>query len=133
MFHRDVDDFAFVKVFVYLTDVGPKSGPHEFIKGSHRQGGLTQRIDNFQDEDVFSTFDRGDVVQFTGPAGTAFFEDTFGLHRGRKPDDHPRLVFQTLYSLRPLPYGPRRPYLSAAKLAAAAELDPHVNRVYLQF
>src|SRR5690606_13181649 len=34
-FHRDVDDWKFVKLFVYLTDVGPDNGPHVFVKGSH--------------------------------------------------------------------------------------------------
>ena len=36
-FHRDPDDWRFLKLFVYLTDVDAGSGPHEFVAGSHRR------------------------------------------------------------------------------------------------
>ena len=31
LFHRDYESFNFVKLFVYLTDVGKENGPHEYI------------------------------------------------------------------------------------------------------
>lgn len=43
-FHRDPDDWRFLKFFVYLTDVGPESGPHIFVVTSHRsEGGMFAR------------------------------------------------------------------------------------------
>ena len=36
MFHRDIDDYRFIKLFCYLTDVDEASGPHVFVRGSHR-------------------------------------------------------------------------------------------------
>ncbi|MDB5445601.1 MAG: hypothetical protein JWQ97_918, partial [Phenylobacterium sp.] len=35
-FHRDVDDWRFLKLFVYLTDVCEDSGPHCYVRTSHR-------------------------------------------------------------------------------------------------
>lgn len=32
LFHRDVSDYKFVKLFIYLTDVVEESGPHLYIK-----------------------------------------------------------------------------------------------------
>jgi len=34
-FHRDYDDWRFVKLLMYLTDVGAESGPHEYVATSH--------------------------------------------------------------------------------------------------
>ena len=36
IYHRDVDDFRFIKLFVYLTDTSSTTGAHSFIKGSHQ-------------------------------------------------------------------------------------------------
>ena len=35
-FHRDRDDWRSLKFFVYLTEVDETSGPHHFVRGSHR-------------------------------------------------------------------------------------------------
>ena len=39
-FHFDLDRIKWLKIFVYLTDVGPENGPHSFVRGSHRTGGI---------------------------------------------------------------------------------------------
>ena len=39
-YHFDIDRIKWLKVFIYLTDVGPQDGPHSFIEGSHRTGGI---------------------------------------------------------------------------------------------
>src|SRR5690606_8644383 len=38
LFHRDVDDWRFIKLFVYLTDVDAGAGPHVYVPGSHCSG-----------------------------------------------------------------------------------------------
>jgi hypothetical protein len=46
-FHRDMDGYRFCTLFVFLTDVGAKSGAHLFIRQSHRYelvDALVQRV-----------------------------------------------------------------------------------------
>jgi len=43
-FHRDTDDWRFLTLFLYLTDVGPDGGPHEAIPGSHSIDGMKRRL-----------------------------------------------------------------------------------------
>ncbi|RYY22813.1 MAG: hypothetical protein EOP62_22200 [Sphingomonadales bacterium] len=129
MFHRDVDDLRFVKLFVYLTDVTDKSGPHMFVRGSHKSEELSERI-RYSDEAVQDTFPRQDMLTLTGSAGTMFLENTFGLHRGVPPSDEPRLIFQILYSFEEYIGGPKRPVRTVENPFEGVALDPHVNRVY---
>lgn len=129
LFHRDADDLRFVKLFVYLTDVGDDTGPHMFVVGSHRADKLAE-IRRYSDEEVAAAFGTDAIRRFTGPAGTAFLEDTYGMHRGIPPVAGPRLIFQPLYAQRPLIYGPREPVIDAADLPFV--LDPYVNRVLVR-
>lgn len=128
-FHRDVDDWRFVKLFCYLTDVDETAGPHVFVKGSHKQNRLTE-MRRFTDAETTATFGAESLVRFTGPAGTAFLENTYGVHRGTPPAEKPRLIFQVLYSLRPVIYGPKVPLVRAGENGIPNGLDPFINRVY---
>jgi hypothetical protein len=38
-FHRDMEDWRFLKFYVCLTGADPGSGPHLFVRGSRRDGG----------------------------------------------------------------------------------------------
>lgn len=129
LFHRDVDDLRFVKLFVYLTDVTENTGPHVFVDGSHLVDRLTA-IRRYEDDEVEAAFGAERIRRLVGPAGTAFLENTYGMHRGVPPATGPRLIFQPLYALSPLIYGPRRPVIDAA--GAPAGLDPFVNRVFVR-
>lgn len=131
LFHRDVDDLAFLKLFVFLTDVDDESGPHIFAAGSHQKDVLT-RIARYSDEEVEAAVGADKILRLAGPAGTSFIENTYGLHRGLPPTKKPRLVFQPLYTLRPVIYGPKRP-LRPRRASDPAGLDPYVNRVFLSF
>jgi hypothetical protein len=121
IFHRDRDDFRACKLFIYLSDVDPATGPHTFIRHSHRLDGVYQRIpENTPKRDavvgqlfmengrhaqhLVSAFLGRDAVEITGPAGTAFLETTYGYHRGKVPEAGPRLLFQALYTLIPYPH-----------------------------
>ena len=129
LFHRDVDDLQFIKLFVYLTDVGEDTGPHIFVEGWQRIDKLT-RIARYTDEQVAEAFGEDAIRRFTGPAGTAFLENTYGMHRGLPPRAGPRLIFQPLYAQRPLIFGPKRPVISASELSL--KVDPYVNRVFVE-
>lgn len=129
LFHRDVDDWKFVKLFVYLTNVGCADGPHVYVRSSSRSSKLTE-IRRFTDEEVRDAFGLETTVTVTGSAGQGFLEDTFGLHKGNPVISGNRLIFQAVYSMSPLPYGPMSPVLSRAELAMQG-LDPWTNRAYL--
>jgi hypothetical protein len=129
LYHRDYDDLRFIKLFLYLTDVDDTNGPHAFVRGSHRSDKLVERV-RFTEEDVAACFAPEDRLRMAGKAGTAFLENTFGLHRGIPPVSKPRLIFQVLYSLAPYIGGPRKPLRSVAQDSERSRFDPYVNRAY---
>lgn len=125
--HRDQDDFRFLSLFVYLTDVQDLAdGPTVYYTGSHRKGALADCTVNDPDPVVRAAADRvgrielffpprggnatrydaalqdllqGRAATLTGPAGTAFIADTFGLHRGTPPVRQDRLALWIRYGL----------------------------------
>lgn len=131
-FHRDVDDWRFLKLFVYLSDVGTENGPHVYVPGSSSSGKL-RRLGRFSDPEVEAAFGPDGSLELTGRAGDAFLEDTFGLHKGQPVTSGRRLMFQAVYSMWPLPYGPRRPALPAGDVIGRVDstIDLGINRVYL--
>lgn len=130
LFHRDYDDFRFLKLFFYLDDVDAASGPHQYVRGSHRDARLLPRR-RYSDDEVAQSYAADDRLEITGAAGTAFLENTFGLHRGLPPRSKPRLMLQILYCLRPDTGGPRRPLCAVAADRDGVQLDPYINRIYV--
>ena len=122
-FHRDQDSIRFLKLFVYLSDVGEHDGPHVFVRGSHRSNTLLSFSGRrFSDEHVLSQVSDRDVMRFTGAFGTAFLEDTFGLHKGSMPTTGTRLLLQVRYTMLPSPFA------ATKKVANAGDYDPYTNR-----
>jgi Phytanoyl-CoA dioxygenase (PhyH) len=102
-FHFDLDRMKWLKVFIYLTDVGPDNGPHTFIAGSHATGAipsdlLSKGYARLSDEEVLSHFGGDRSVEFTAPRGTVIVEDTRGLHKGAPVRGTPRLILQLQFS-----------------------------------
>lgn len=128
-FHRDMDNIHFLKFFVYLSDVAPENGPHEFIRGSHVMPALCD-LRRHADDEVLSIFGAERVVRFIGPAGTSFIENTFGLHRGQPVRSGRRLILQIVYSMLPMAFGPATPYSPALFAGTRIPPDTYVNRVY---
>ncbi len=119
VFHRDSDDFRFLALFIFLTDVegGRKGGEHDFIQTTHRQESLQTYFKEdpkfasefFYPKWVGSSFDEASLYKrvfkdkvrtVTGKAGSVFLADTFALHRGVKPTESGRLVCWIRYGLR---------------------------------
>jgi Phytanoyl-CoA dioxygenase (PhyH) len=125
-FHRDVDDWSEIKLFIYLTDVDEGSGAHTFIKTSQTWllPPKTRAIDF--DNPAFPCAEN--LVTLTGLAGFAWLENTYGLHRATIPINQHRLILSVTYTLFPLPHAPKKPLYSGQK-----RFDPYVNRVYLQY
>lgn len=130
--HCDINDYRSLKLFFYLTDVGPHDGPHGFVPGSahDRTWGdqlLGQRICMIPESKLVARYGPERVV--TGPAGTGFFGDPYVLHRGATPRRSSRLLLQLELGLRRYrtwyyDVGPTRPVgverSNAIALSAAA-------------
>lgn len=125
-FHRDVDDFKFLKLFVYLTDVVSDSGPHVYVEGSHKVNKLIE-LKRFRDEEVAAEYPAERVITFERPKGTCFIVDTYGIHKGLLPITTNRLLLQVQYSYLPL-YVENYVPIKADSLKELA-LDPYVNRL----
>jgi len=115
-FHQDRGDFKSLNLFIYITDVDSESGPHIYCPCTHtyellckhvnKNLTLAERIDFWKWWETHRKTDI-DVTRFfsplvlTGPAGTAFFEDTRGLHKGMVPISKKRLVFELVWTVIP--------------------------------
>jgi hypothetical protein len=103
MFHQDKEFIRFVKVFVYLTDVGHKNGPHTYIAGSARDYqshvpadyAISQRL---SDDYLRQQYAPEKFVSMTGPKGTVLIEDTSGFHKGDPVVSGHRLMLQLEYA-----------------------------------
>lgn len=120
-FHRDLDDYRFCTLFIYLTDVNVDGGPHQYITTSHRVDGVRKMLaeaanydpsvsiknpedyfsEGYGQDDVFHRIFNKNIVTITGEAGHGFLADTTGLHRGLPPTKHNRLIFWARYGLLP--------------------------------
>lgn len=101
-FHRDRDAVRFVKLFIYLSEVTKINGAHVFVQGSHRIDKLCQPRRRYQDQEVIKSFGEDKIQSITGAFGSAFIEDTYGIHKGTVPTGNtPRLLLQVRYTSYP--------------------------------
>lgn len=159
-FHRDIDDWRFLALFIYLTDVDNAGGPHQVIAGSQTVEGTKNLIakakaagrdaDGFNAEDSFvssageqfsNNCERlfsGQTFNATGPAGTLWLVNTMALHRGLMPLRSPRLIVCARYGLGPcvnsvdLEHGPIARRLLPTSLADTPR-NRFINRLVVDF
>jgi hypothetical protein len=94
-FHYDGDRAAFVKMFVYLTDVDVTNGAHVYVPGSHREKPKEMLHGRrLSDAEIARHYPRETWKEITGPKGTVFFADTQGFHKGGKVEQGSRAMFQ---------------------------------------
>jgi hypothetical protein len=125
-FHRDPDDWRFVKLFVYLTNVDEESGPHVYVRGSHRTiGGIRARF--YDDRKVEQRYGAASITPVTGKTGTAFMADTGGIHMGMPPRGRPRLMLAAQYSMLPIYAFRYTPVL----LEPPPSVDRYINRLLI--
>ena len=103
-FHRDVDDFRFLKFFFYVTDVPQNEGAHVCVRGSHHRPPILRTSDRwklrrYRDAEIAHTYPEQDVLEICGPAGSGFADITLCVHKGRSPQSQPRLLLQLQYGL----------------------------------
>ena len=102
LLHFDMDDWSSIKFFFYLTDVDVDSGPHVYLRRSHRRKRLRDQFTIFLGKPVSEVIDfygRDNLVTICGPAGFGFVEDPFGFHMGTVTQKGPRLVLEIEYGI----------------------------------
>ncbi|MCS6910284.1 MAG: phytanoyl-CoA dioxygenase family protein [Anaerolineales bacterium] len=99
LYHFDMDRPQFLKLFFYLTDVTPETGPHCYIRGSHRERApALWRDGRHTDDQVLAYYGAEREVQITGPRGTLIAVDTSGFHKGKPLARGYRLILQIEYT-----------------------------------
>lgn len=127
LFHRDVDDLKFCKLFVYLTDVGPNDGPHTYVSRSSSANKLT-KIRRYEDQEIKAAFGEESIINFCRPKGSLFLVDTYGFHKGTLPVDNDRLLLQIQYSLNPIGAENYKPEISLLR----NDYDKYINRLIIK-
>lgn len=102
LWHRDHEDVPVLKLFLYLRDIGPKQGPLEYIRGSHRGDFDLCSRQKYAPGTILVSPER--VESCTGPQGSAVIVDTSGIHRGGRITEGYRLqaVWAFLRAASPL-------------------------------
>ncbi len=96
-YHFDLDDWRMLKFFFNLVDVDEGTGPHVFIKGSHRRRRVRHQLTllvGHPANEVLDYYGQGNALTLTGRAGSGFVEDPFGFHMGTVPTRKPRLMME---------------------------------------
>ncbi len=101
-YHFDMDRIKWLKVFIYLTDVGPENGAHSYVAGSHG-GGIPWSMRRkgyvrLTDDEVTAEYGSERCLHLTAPRGSIIVEDTSGLHKGNTVQGAPRLILQLQFS-----------------------------------
>lgn len=101
MFHQDKEFTKFLKVFIYLSDVGEDSGPHRYVEGSHLDEAHAFGIgfsDRIPDDEITRYYDAKRIKTLLGPAGTITFGDTSCVHKGQPVVAGHRTMLQFEYA-----------------------------------
>jgi hypothetical protein len=88
--HRDYNEYQMIRIFLYFNDVNKGNGAGEYVTGTHYLGDSYNKLQDSEDgisrysteEQVINEFDSTRLVIAEGLAGTMYFVDTAGLHRG---------------------------------------------------
>lgn len=103
--HRDLNaPLHLLKIFFFLSDCNAGNGPHEFVRGSHRELSILNGKRYFSDAEVDAAYPPGSAAREVSlvKAGTVVIEDTRGLHRAQLPQVGYRdLGYAVFVPLRP--------------------------------
>jgi|AGTN01.1.fsa_nt_gi Flp pilus assembly protein TadD, contains TPR repeats len=98
-YHWDAGWVRWLNFFMYLTDVDMGTGPHVYVRGTHRRGAKPHELRKrfyarIPDRDIARLYPGQDIVTVTAPAGTVFAGDTRCWHKGLQPVHGRRLTLQ---------------------------------------
>lgn len=88
LYHFDMDRVKWLKVFIYIDDVGDDNGPHCYISGTHK---IEAKPDNLlargyvriTDEELRTHYPAANFKILPGKAGSVFAGDTMCWHKGK--------------------------------------------------
>ncbi|MCA1993058.1 MAG: hypothetical protein LDL41_13630 [Coleofasciculus sp. S288] len=101
-FHYDLDDYACLRFFFYLTDVGCHDGPHVCVRSSHinkKTIHVFSPVKRRTDQDIINYYKSENIVTICGEAGFGFAEDTFCYHKATRPLRSDRLMLQIQFAI----------------------------------
>ena len=111
-FHWDNDFTKFLKIYIYLSDVDQDSGPHILIPYTHKKKLFRHSLCRlYEDKDIYNFYNQ--KVIFTGGAGSLFFSDGYGLHKGEMPKSKSRLILNIHYGRNKILYSPNDIYFKS--------------------
>jgi hypothetical protein len=96
-YHFDLDDWRMLKFFFYLVDVDAGTGPHIYVRGSHKRRRMKHQLTllvGHPADEIHDYYGSDSAVTLTGEAGQGFVEDPFGFHMGTVPKTAPRLMME---------------------------------------
>lgn len=101
LFHRDIDDYNFIKFFIYLTDTDSDDYNIVYVKNTLQSKEALSKI-RYSDNEITQLFGADSIVDATGKAGTGFVAANYGVHKGRLPaiPDRKTALLQIQYSVR---------------------------------
>ncbi len=126
-FHRDSEDWKYLRFIVYLTYVSDGCGPHVYVKGSHT-GRLPLRLRFYSLDEILKTFGTDSVTTVYGRRGTGIAADTSGIHKGEAPSSHPRLILTFTFSILANPFEEYTPLRTRHR----NDLCNYTNRLFLR-
>lgn len=101
--HFDMDRIKWLKVFFYLSDMDADHGPHCFVRGSHKTGGIPMELlkrgyARIEDWEVEQYYRKEDILEVIGEKGTIVAVDTRGLHKGKFLLEGDRTLLQMCFA-----------------------------------
>jgi len=103
-FHFDLDDWRMLKFFFYITPVDENSGPHVYVRGSHKRRALRHQFTllvGHSADDVLGAYGAENATTLLGDAGFGLVEDPFGFHMGTVAKRSPRLMMEVGFGVSP--------------------------------
>jgi hypothetical protein len=103
LFHFDLDEFRWLKLFVFLSDVGPANGPHIYIPRTHKPGSkhpylLSKGYARVTDSEMRLYHPEDTWITILCRKGTLIFADTRCWHKGTVVTDGYRSILQPEYA-----------------------------------
>jgi len=137
LFHFDMERIRWLRYFIYLTDVDAESGPHCFIKGSHRTGAIPAEVlrEGYTRQDdarILQIYGADAYREFTARRGTIIAEDSRGFHKGLMPRGNDRLLLA--FELSSSTFGAnKRHFIRNIHVPRFADFARKYPRVYSNF
>lgn len=134
LFHRDKDDYDFIKFFIYLTDVGADDYKIVYVKNSLNSVKALNKL-RFTRNEVKGLFGEDNIFEAMGSKGTGFIGANYGVHNGTLPlnKEKKTLILQIQYSIRGIMVEHYNPIsIGSINGTVVNHVDPWINRLLVK-